>query len=165
MRALIIEDNPNTSSSMALMLKTENFSCEIVASGQDGLGSNVGDCDIVLLDLDLPDMDGFDVLRRFRAAGITTPILMVSGLDGLDHKIKALTFGADDFLTKPFRKRELLARIHAIIRRASGEPAKVIRSGGFVVNIDTRTVQVDGKPMLLTDREFSLLVERLTGED
>lgn len=165
MRALIIEDNPNTSSSMALMLKTESFFCDIVASGRDGLGSNAGDCDVILLDLDLPDMDGFDVLRQFRAMGVRTPILMVSGLDGLDHKIKALSFGADDFLTKPFPKRELLARIHAILRRANGEPPKIIRSGGFVVNLDTRTVQVDGKPMLLTDREFSLLVERLTGED
>ena len=163
-RALIIEDNPNTSSSLAFMLKAGGFACEIAASGQDGLGSNARACDIVLLDLDLPDMDGFEVARQFRAAGVATPILMVSGLDGLDHKIKALEFGADDFLAKPFAKSELLARTHALIRRANGEPATIIQSGRIVINLDARTAQVDGKPMRLTDGEFTVLLERIARE-
>jgi two-component system cell cycle response regulator CtrA len=163
-RALIIEDNPNTSRSLALMLKTEGFSCQIVALGQDGLGSNARECDIIMLDLDLPDMDGFEVVRKFRADGVLTPILMVSGLDGLDHKIKALEFGADDFLAKPFGKSELLTRTHALIRRANGEPAKIIRSGRIVINVDARTAQVDGKPMRLTEREFTILLERIARE-
>jgi two-component system cell cycle response regulator CtrA len=97
------------------------------------------------------------VLRRLRAARVRTPILILSGLAELDHKIKGLGFGADDFLTKPFDRRELIARIQAIVRRAKGHSESVIRTGKLTVNLDSRTVEVDGQPLHLTGKEYGIL--------
>jgi two-component system cell cycle response regulator CtrA len=105
----------------------------------------------------LPDMDGYDVLKSLRAAKVTTPILILSGLSELDNKIKGLGFGADDYLTKPFDKRELIARIQAIVRRSQGHSQSVILTGKVKVNLDTRTVEVDGKPLHLTGKEYGIL--------
>ncbi|MCM0021055.1 MAG: response regulator, partial [Tagaea sp.] len=117
MRVLLVEDDPATAKSIELMLKQESFVCDVSDLGEDGLEiGKLYDYDIILLDLMLPDMDGYEVLRRFRAAKVKTPILILSGLADLDAKIKGLGFGADDYLTKPFDKRELIARIHAIVR-------------------------------------------------
>src|SRR6201997_5744173 len=144
MRVLLVEDDPTTAASIKMMLMKDNFICDTTDLGEDGLEiGKLYDYDIILLDLMLPDIDGYEVLRRLRAARVTTPILILSGLGELDHKIKGLGFGADDFLTKPFDKRELVARIHAIIRRSKGHSDSVIRTGKLVVNLDTRTVEVD----------------------
>ena len=105
----------------------------------------------------LPDIDGYEVLRRLRAARVRTPILILSGLAELDHKIKGLGFGADDFLTKPFDRRELIARIQAIVRRAKGHSESVIRTGKLTVNLDSRTVEVEGQPLHLTGKEYGIL--------
>ena len=158
MRVLIVEDDTATSASIELVLKAEGFICDTTDLGEDGLEiGKLYDYDIIVLDLMLPDIDGYEVLRRLRAARVRTPILILSGLGELDHKIKGLGFGADDFLTKPFDKRELVARIHAIIRRAKGHSESVIRTGRFTVNLDTRTVEVDGKPLHLTGKEYGIL--------
>ena len=158
MRVLIVEDDSATSASIELALKTEGFICDTTDLGEDGLEiGKLYDYDIIILDLMLPDIDGYEVLRRLRAARVRTPILILSGLGELDHKIKGLGFGADDFLTKPFDKRELIARIHAIIRRAKGHSESVIRTGRFAVNLDARTVEVDGKPLHLTGKEYGIL--------
>src|SRR5258705_7667051 len=137
MRVLIVEDDSSTAKSIELMLSKENFICDTTDLGEDGLEiGKLYDYDIILLDLMLPDIDGYEVLRRFRAARVRTPILILSGLSELDHKLKGLGFGADDYLTKPFDKRELVARIQAIVRRAKGHSESVIRTGRLTVNLD-----------------------------
>src|SRR6185369_138524 len=98
-----------------------------------------------------------EVLKRLRAARIKTPILILSGLAELDNKIKGLGFGADDYLTKPFDKRELIARLQAIVRRSQGHSESVIRTGRVNVNLDSRTVDVDGKSVHLTGKEYGIL--------
>src|SRR5277367_5744111 len=158
MRVLLVEDDTSVAKSIELMLQAEGFIVDTTALGEDGLEiGKIYDYDIIVLDLMLPDIDGYEVLRCLRSARVRTPILILSGLGELDHKIKGLGFGADDFLTKPFDKRELVARIHAIVRRAKGHSESVIRTGRFTVNLDTRTVEVDSKPLHLTGKEYGIL--------
>ncbi|MFM7347666.1 MAG: response regulator transcription factor CtrA [Tagaea sp.] len=158
MRVLLVEDDPTTAKSIELMLKQEGFVCDVSDLGEDGLEvGKLYDYDIILLDLMLPDMDGYEVLRRFRAAKVKTPILILSGLADLDAKIKGLGFGADDYLTKPFDKRELVARIHAIVRRAKGHSQSTIKTGRLTVNLEARTVDAGGKPLHLTGKEYAIL--------
>src|ERR1700722_5297410 len=141
MRVLLVEDDSATAKSISMMLTSAGFVVDVTDLGEDGLEiGKLYDYDIIVLDLMLPDIDGYEVLRRFRAGQIDTPILILSGLTELDNKIKGLGFGADDYLTKPFDRRELVARIHAIIRRSKGHSDSVIRTGKLVVNLDTRTV-------------------------
>ncbi|MBX6321160.1 MAG: response regulator transcription factor [Rhodospirillaceae bacterium] len=158
MRVLLVEDDTNTAKSIELILKAEGFIVDTTDLGEDGLEiGKLYDYDIILLDLMLPDIDGYEVLRRLRAARVTTPILILSGLSELDNKLKGLGFGADDYLTKPFDKRELVARIHAIVRRSKGHSDSVIRTGKLSVNLDARTVEVDGQPLHLTGKEYGIL--------
>src|SRR4030081_1348277 len=138
MRVLLVEDDAATAASIELMLKRENFICDTTDLGEDGLEiGKLYDYDIIILDLVLPDIDGYEVLRRLRAARVRTPILILSGLAELDHKIKGLGFGADDFLTKPFDRRELIARIQAIVRRSKGHSESTIRTGKLLDNLDS----------------------------
>jgi two-component system cell cycle response regulator CtrA len=158
MRILLVEDDASLAKSIELMLKAEGFIVDTTELGEDGLEiGKIYDYDIIILDLMLPDIDGYEVLRRLRAARVTTPILILSGLTELDHKLKGLGFGADDYLTKPFDRRELVARIQAIIRRSKGHAHSVIRTGKLVVNLEARTVEVDGKPLHLTGKEYGIL--------
>src|SRR5512144_1261730 len=130
MRVLLVEDDSATSKSIELLLKSEGLACDTTDLGEDGLEiGKIYDYDIILLDLMLPDMDGYEVLRRLRAARVKTPILILSGLAELDNKLKGLGFGADDYLTKPFDKRELVARINAVVRRAKGHSQSIIKTG------------------------------------
>jgi two-component system cell cycle response regulator CtrA len=158
MRVLLIEDDSATAASIEMMLRSEGFICDTTDLGEDGLEiGKLYDYDIIVLDLMLPDLDGYEVLRRLRAARVRTPILILSGLAELDHKLKALGFGADDFLTKPFDRRELVARIQAIVRRAKGHSESLIRTGKLTVNLDSRTVDVEGHPVNLTGKEYGIL--------
>ncbi|HZH28384.1 MAG TPA: response regulator transcription factor [Azospirillaceae bacterium] len=158
MRVLLVEDDPSLAKSVELMLKSEGFIVDVTELGEDGLEiGKIYDYDIIILDLMLPDIDGYEVLRRLRAARVETPILILSGLTELDAKLKGLGFGADDYLTKPFDKRELVARIQAIIRRSKGHAQSVIRTGKLVVNLDARTVDVEGRPLHLTGKEYGIL--------
>jgi two-component system cell cycle response regulator CtrA len=158
MRILLVEDDASLAKSIELMLKAEGFILDTTELGEDGLEiGKIYDYDIIILDLMLPDIDGYEVLRRLRAARVTTPILILSGLTELDHKLKGLGFGADDYLTKPFDRRELVARIQAIIRRSKGHAHSIIRTGKLVVNLEARTVEVDGKPLHLTGKEYGIL--------
>ncbi|KJV08500.1 chemotaxis protein CheY [Elstera litoralis] len=158
MRILLVEDDAATSKSIALMLSSAGYIVDTTDLGEDGVEiGKLYDYDIILLDLILPDIDGYEVLRRFRQARVRTPILILSGLSELDHKIKGLGFGADDYLTKPFDKRELVARIQAIVRRAKGHSDSVIRTGRLTVNLDAKTAEVDAKPLHLTGKEYGIL--------
>jgi two-component system cell cycle response regulator CtrA len=158
MRVLLIEDDSSTARGIELMLKSEGYVCDLTDLGEDGLEiGKLYDYDIIILDLMLPDIDGYEVLRRLRAARVETPILILSGLAELDSKLKGLGFGADDYLTKQFDKRELIARIQAFLRLSKGHSESVIKTGSLVVNLDARTVEVEGAPIHLTGKEYGIL--------
>ena len=158
MRVLLVEDDSSTAKSIEMMLKSEGYICDCTDLGEDGLEiGKIYDYDLIVLDLMLPDIDGYEVLRRLRAAKVKTPILILSGMSEPDKKVKGLGFGADDYLTKPFDKAELIARIQAIVRRSKGYSESIIRTGKLSVNLDTRTVEVDGQPLHLTGKEYGIL--------
>ena len=158
MRVLLVEDDPTTSKSIELMLGNANLNVYSTDLGEEGIDlAKLYDYDLILLDLNLPDMNGFDVLRQLRLARIETPILILSGNDASEDKIKGFGFGADDYLTKPFHREELIARIHAIIRRSKGHSQSIIRTGSVEVNLDAKTVQVDGNTVHLTGKEYQML--------
>src|SRR5579863_6890054 len=158
MRVLLVEDDAATAAGIEMMLRKESFVCDTTDLGEDGLEiGKLYDYDIILLDLMLPDIDGYEVLRRLRQARVTTPILIVSGLGEMENKIKGLGFGADDYMTKPFDRRELIARIHAIVRRSKGHAEQVIRTGKLAVNLDNRVAEVEGRPLALTGKEYGVL--------
>jgi two-component system cell cycle response regulator CtrA len=158
MRVLLVEDDPTTSRSIELMLTHANLNVYATDLGEEGVDlAKLYDYDLILLDLNLPDMHGHDVLRQLRLAKIETPILILSGSDDTESKIKGFGFGADDYLTKPFHREELVARIHAIIRRSKGHAQSVIRTGKIAVNLDAKTVDSDGKAVHLTGKEYQML--------
>jgi two-component system cell cycle response regulator CtrA len=158
MRVLLVEDDPSTSKSIELMLKSESMVVDTTELGEDGLEiAKLYDYDIIILDLMLPDMDGLEVLRRLRDAQVHTPVLILSGLTEAEQKVKGLGTGADDYLTKPFDKSELLARIQAIVRRSKGHAQSYVRTGRLTVNLDAHTVEVDGQPIHLTGKEYGIL--------
>jgi len=158
MRVLLIEDDSAMAKSIELMLSGEGFNIYTTDLGEEGLDlGKLYDYDIIVLDLNLPDMHGYDVLKKLRLSKIETPILILSGMAEPDDKVKGLGFGADDYMTKPFDKRELVARIHAIVRRSKGHAQSVIRTGKLTVNLDTRTVEVEGQRLHLTGKEYAML--------
>jgi two-component system cell cycle response regulator CtrA len=158
MRVLLVEDDASTARSIEMALASEGIVCDIAELGEEGLEiGKIYDYDIIILDLMLPDLDGYEVLRRLRAAKVKTPILILSGLSAPDQKIKGLGIGADDYLTKPFNKGELIARIQAVVRRSKGHSESIIRTGQLAVNLDTRTVEINGELIHLTSKEYGIL--------
>jgi two-component system cell cycle response regulator CtrA len=158
MRVLIVEDDPMTSKSLELTLRAEGMVVDSTGMGEDGLEiGKLYEYDIIVLDLMLPDIDGYEVLRRLRASRVSTPVLILSGLSEPDKKVKGLGFGADDYLTKPFNRAELVARIQAIVRRSKGHAESIIRTGRLTVNLDNRTVVVDDDPLHLTGKEYGIV--------
>jgi two-component system cell cycle response regulator CtrA len=140
------------------MLTHANLNVYCTDLGEEGVDlAKLYDYDLILLDLNLPDMNGHDVLRQLRLARVETPILILSGSDDTDNKIKGFGFGADDYMTKPFHREELVARIHAIIRRSKGHAQSVIRTGKIAVNLDAKTVDAEGKSVHLTGKEYQML--------
>ena len=158
MRVLLIEDDSVTARSIELMFRSERFDVCVSQVGAEGSDlAKLYDYDIILLDLVLADMSGYEVLRTLRVARIKTPILVLSGLASTKDKVKALGLGADDYLTKPFHKAELIARIRAVVRRSQGHALSVVQSGDLTVNFDHRTVEVDGTRVNLTTTEYRIL--------
>jgi len=158
MRVLLVEDDPTTSKSIEMMLTHANLNVYTTDMGEEGIDlAKLYDYDLILLDLGLPDMNGHEVLRQLRLAKVETPTLILSGSDDTENKIKGFGFGADDYLTKPFHREELVARIHAIIRRSKGHSQSVIKTGRITVNLDAKTVDVANKPVHLTGKEYQML--------
>jgi two-component system cell cycle response regulator CtrA len=158
MRVLVIEDDISTAQSIELMLKSESFNVYTTDLGEEGIDlGKLYDYDIILLDLNLPDMSGIEVLRSLRVSRVNTPILILSGLAGVEDRIKGLGGGADDYMTKPFHKDELVARIHAIVRRSRGHAQSVIETDDLVINLDTKMADINGSRVHLTGKEYQML--------
>jgi len=158
MRVLLVEDDPATSRSIELMLTHANLNVYCTDLGEEGIDlAKLYDYDLILLDLNLPDMSGHEVLRQLRLARVETPILILSGSDDSESKLRGFGFGADDYMTKPFHREELVARIHAIIRRSKGHAQSIIRTGQINVNLDAKTVDVNGELVHLTGKEYQML--------
>jgi len=158
MRVLLIEDDSSMARGIELMLTAEGLNVYSTDLGEEGVDlGKLYDYDIIILDLGLPDMSGYDVLKKLRTAKVATPILILSGMSEPDDKVKGLGFGADDYLTKPFNKDELIARIHAIVRRSKGHAQSTITTGKLTVNLDSKSVEVDGQRLHLTGKEYGML--------
>lgn len=158
MRILLIEDDITTAQTIQLSLKSEKYVIDVAKTGEEGLEiGKMYDYDLVILDLMLPDIDGYEVLRQFRGSKVETPVLILSGLSEMDDKIKGLGIGADDYLTKPFDKRELAARIQALIRRSKGHAQSTVEVGDLIVDLDSQSISVKGKNVHLTGKEYSIV--------
>ena len=158
MRVLLIEDDSAMARSIELMLRSEGLNVYTTDLGEEGVNlGKVYEQDIILLDLNLPDMSGLDVVRTLRAAKVETPIMILSGSAEIETKVKSLGVGADDYVTKPFHRQELVARIHAVVRRSRGHAQSVIKTGEIVVNLDGKTVEVNGARVHLTGKEYQML--------
>ncbi|MCP5088478.1 MAG: response regulator transcription factor [Rhodobacteraceae bacterium] len=158
MRVLLVEDDPTTSKSIEFMLANANLNVYATDLGEEGIDLvKLYDYDLILLDINLPDLSGHEVLRQLRVAKVQTPILILSGNDDASEKVKGFGFGADDYLTKPFHREELIARIHAIVRRSKGHAQSVIETGMITVNLDAKTVECLGNPVHLTGKEYQML--------
>ena len=161
-RLLIVEDDPELSTGLLLYLESQGYDVTLVNDGEKGLQQAVSlpGFDLIVLDAKLPGRSGFDVLREARSRGVSTPILMLTGLGGHDDKMRGFELGADDYLTKPFSTEELLARVEAILRRSqddSDEAAGSYDVGGLRVNLANKTVTREEEEISLTDLEFRLL--------
>ncbi len=158
MRALVVEDDPVSLKLIATALDRESIIHEPTSYGEDALElAKLYDFDIILLDLTLPDIDGYEVVRRMRAAKVRTPVLILSGRLQVEDKIHGLSCGADDYVTKPFHPNELTARIQAVVRRSKGHSESVIRTGQLTVNFDKRSVEVGGRRLHVTGKEYGIL--------
>ena len=158
MRVLLVEDDAAIARSIELMLKVEEINVYRTDLGEEGVDlGKIYDYDIILLDLNLPDMSGYEVLRSLRSAKVVTPILILSGLASIEDKIRGLGLGADDYLSKPFHKDELIARIHALVRRSKGHAQSVIAVGDLIVNLEARNVELHGQKLHLTGKEYQML--------
>ena len=158
MRVLLIEDDESAARSIDLMLKSNGFDVYATELGKEGADlGKLCEYDIIVLDLNLPDISGFEVLRDLRTSKVKTPILILSGFVSIEEKVKGLGFGADDYMTKPFHRDELVARIHAIVRRSKGHAPSLIKTGDLVINLDTKIAHVNGRPIHLTSKEYRIL--------
>ena len=158
MRVLLVEDDVTAARGITLMLKSSGLIVDTTDTGEEALELvRHYDYDIMVLDLMLPDMEGYEVVRRMRAARLETPVLILSGLSRPAAKVKGFGMGADDFISKPFDKGELVARMQAVVRRSKGYSQPTLRVGNLILNLDSREVLVSGKPVHLTGKEYSIL--------
>jgi two-component system cell cycle response regulator CtrA len=158
MHILLVEDNPATAKSVELILAAGGHNVTTTASGEEGVELvELYTYDAVLMDLDLEDMTGLEALRAIRAKKLPTPVIILTGSAEVDTKVQALTAGADDYVTKPFHKAELCARIAAVVRRACGNAESIIRTGNIALNLSTRSVEVCGIAIHLTPSEYKML--------
>lgn len=158
MRVLLIEDDAVVARSMELMLGSSGFNCVVTDTGEEGVDlAKLYDYDIIILDLGLPDMSGQRVLKSLRAAKVTTPVLVLSGNAMVQTRVDVLGMGADDYMTKPFHKQELVARLQAVIRRSLAHAQSTITTGKLTVDLNTKMANAQGVPLSLTTKEYQLL--------
>ncbi len=158
MRILVVEDNEDLANSIKRGLEKEGYSVELAFDGDTGLDMALCESyDCIVLDVLLPGVDGFEFVQALRENSVQTPVLMLTALDSVDDKIRGLSHGADDYLTKPFDFRELLARVQSLIRRNHLLRGDVLTFKEMHLNSRTRTVTVKGKELKLSRREFDLL--------
>jgi two-component system cell cycle response regulator CtrA len=158
MRVLLVEDDLTASRGISLMLRGQGAIVDETDTGEEALELvRHYDYDIVVLDLLLPDMEGYEVVRRMRSARQETPVLILSGLTRPQAKVKGFGMGADDYITKPFDQAELVARIHAVIRRSKGYSQPILKVGNLQLNLDSRDVLVDNQQVHLTGKEYAIL--------
>jgi two-component system cell cycle response regulator CtrA len=158
MRILLVEDDLTAAHGLTLILKGSGAIVEHAETGEEAIDlTRHYEYDIVLLDLILPDVKGYEVVRRMRTLRNDTPVLILSGLSRPQAKVKGLSLGADDFITKPFNIMELLARVQAITRRRKGYSQPTLRLGGLELNLESRQVAVNGREIRLTSKEYSIL--------
>ena len=158
MRILLVEDDPATAQAVSAMLKKSDWVVDTADMGEDGLDlGKVYEYDLIIVDLMLPDMDGMDVIRQLRNSRVETPVLILSGLTQPEKKVQGFGLGADDYLTKPFNRDELLARVQAIVRRSKGHSEPKVHVGKLTVNLDARTAEVTGQTLHLTGKEYGIL--------
>jgi two-component system cell cycle response regulator CtrA len=157
-RILIIEDDEIVASTLELFLRSEGFRTHTETLGEEALEvAKLYEYDAILMDLNLPDMSGMEVLRKLRLNKVATPVLVLSGQSDLDTKIKCLSAGADDYLIKPVNHAELAARLRAVVRRAKGHSQSIIQIGDLAVNLDIKSAEVDGERIPLSCKEYQLL--------
>ncbi|ABD44218.1 response regulator transcription factor [Anaplasma phagocytophilum] len=161
MRILLIEDDVACAKAVEASLSAEGHFCETMASAQDCYGSIIpknDDYDVVILDIHFPGkIDGYDILVKLRESGIRVPVLILSCISSVAHKVKGLYYGADDYITKPFHKSELLARIKAVVRRTRGHPESIVRVGNISINLDHKCVSCNGNIIHLTKKEYGMI--------
>ncbi|MEE7465404.1 DNA-binding response regulator [Methylobacterium fujisawaense] len=158
MRVLIVEDEPRIAADIRQGLERAGYVADVVADGEAAwFRAETETYDAMVLDLGLPRLDGLGVLRRLRAADIALPVLILTARDGWRERVEGIDAGADDYLAKPFRMEELVARLRAILRRTAGHAAPVLRAGAVELDTRTRAVSVDGRPAELTALEYRLL--------
>jgi two-component system, cell cycle response regulator CtrA len=158
MRALLVEDEPSVSRGMALSLRAGGAVVDEADTGAEALElARHYEYDIVVLDLLLPDMEGYEVVRRLRAAKVDVPVLIVSGLARPQAKVKGFGLGADDCITKPFDREEFTARVNALIRRSKGYSQPTLRVGDLTLNLDSREVHIGDRVVHLTGKEYAIL--------
>jgi two-component system cell cycle response regulator CtrA len=158
MRILLIEDDTSTAKSIELSLAAEGIVCDIATKGEEGLEFvKIYEYDIIILDMMLPDISGFEILRELRKANVKTPVMILSGLTGSDSKVKGLGIGADDYVTKPFNRGELIARLQAIVRRSKGASSSKLKVGKISLDMETRSAEINGNPFPITSKEYGIL--------
>ena len=158
MRILMIEDDRALAASLRAMLQSRGFNVYVTDTGEEGLDlARIYDYDAVLLDLTLPDMSGLEALRALRAAKIDVPVLVLSGTNDGQTKVNALTAGADDYVTKPYCRDELVARVQAVVRRSRGFARPVIVTGDLTLDLASKSVRVNGERVHVTGKEYQLL--------
>ena len=158
MRVLLVEDDPGLAEIIRTGFGERGVQVVAVASYEDGrMKALLGSFDVIVLDVMLPGGSGFDLCRALRSRGLATPILMLTARDTVDDRVAGLEVGADDYLTKPFAFRELLARVRALARRRGAPLPETIRLSDLEVDLDAQRVRRGGKPIELTAKEFSLL--------
>lgn len=158
MKILSLEDDPTTAKTLKIMLTHAGMDVFQVDLGEDAIElAKTYDYDLLLFDMDLPDMKGYEALREIRAAGVHTPAMALTGNDSTETKLKFYGFGGDDFLSKPFHREELIARIRAHVRRYRGQMIEEIITGDMCVNLRTQKVEINGSAVHLTSREYKIL--------
>jgi len=163
-RILLVEDDPALSRGIIALLKAAGHAADSAKDGETALFlAETEPCSLLILDIGLPDMSGFEVLKRLRARGCKTPILVLTARDHVTDRVKGLDLGADDYLLKPFDASELGARVRALLRRDHGDPSPVLVIGNLTIDRARATAEVSGRPLQLRRREWAVL-DRLTAK-